>query len=121
MALPTRARGAAGTPGHRGLAVSIMAVTYGLNRNGPAAAIQMMDGLSAIGARSRAAPKTLARLGGSLCDRLRQSWLQGLPPPGWLALCGDERLRSLPRVCQNAAEDAVRDGPSPVTARQPLT
>jgi len=42
------------TPGsdlaHRGLAVSIVAVTYGLNRYGPAAAIQMTDGLPAIGA-----------------------------------------------------------------------
>src|SRR5215471_2184385 len=67
------------------------------------------------------APKTLARRGGPLGDRLRRSWLQGLMPPGWLVSCGDRRLRSLPRVRQNAAEDAVRAGPRPVTARQPLT
>src|SRR5215470_11451809 len=73
------------------------------------------------GARSRAAPKTLARLGGSLDDRLGRSWPQGLIPPGWLVLCGDGRLRSLPRVRQNVPEDAVRAGPSPVTTRQPLT
>src|SRR6516225_758361 len=81
----------------------------------------MLDGLPTIGAPFRAVPKTLARLGGPPGDRLRRSWPQGLMPPGGLVFRGFGRLRSSPRVRQNAAEDAVRAGPSPVTARQPLT